>query len=124
MSADHILNLSTADTMLNTITIALITWAVAVTIAIAIMVAVVVRRLRLLRARARRLANTQREDDSEYPPSEGRSSVVDMKPQWVDNQSRNEEVPNPELPRHNAAAAILADRLTNVILPNSELSAF
>jgi len=125
MSADHLLDLSSADTMLNTITIALITWAVAVTIAIAIMVAVVARRLRMLRARARRLADRQ---TSDYYPSgvsgvSHKSSVIDMRGEPTDRRDLSldedlDDPPEPEAPRPNIGAATLAARLTNVILPD------
>jgi hypothetical protein len=121
--------------MLNTVTIALITWAIAVTIAIAIMVAVVVRRLRLIRARAKRLAAQRRPSDTECPPSlaaDDINSIVDMRAHFskTDKFSRSLEVedyddlPEIEEPRPNSGAAALADRLSNIILPEHGSSTF
>jgi len=57
--------------MLNTVTIALIAWAVAITLAIIVMIAVVVRRLRVIRERTLQVAEKKRieDTDSECPQS-------------------------------------------------------
>lgn len=123
MSAEHLALLTKSDSMLNTVTIALITWAIAVTIAIVIMVTVIVHRVRRLRAKARRIQGKRRPGDSESPPSSAASVddvTVDMQDYSQDGDGdcfvdeEFEEMPEVEAARPSSSAAALANRLAQL----------